>query len=59
MSELSNDELQKLRASVDGLRLEVEGWRNHTGSTGYFLVTAVEDLLKAVDQLTAHINAHR
>lgn len=51
MSDPSDDELQKLRASVNGLRIEVEGWRNHTGSTGYFLVTAVEDLLKAVDAL--------
>lgn len=43
--------VNRLAESVKGLRLEVEGWRTHTGSTGYFLLTAVEDLTKAVDEL--------
>ena len=47
------DVLKDLTCSLDGLRVEVEGWRKHTGSTGYFLLVAVEDLIKRVDELKA------
>jgi hypothetical protein len=47
--------IEALSASVAGLRLEVEGWRIHTGSTGYFLLTAIEDVGHRVDELKAMI----
>lgn len=43
--------IDKLCNSVNGLRLEVEGWRTHTGSTGYFLSSSVEKLVTTVTQL--------
>ena len=46
-----NDRLGQLLASVKVLKTEVEGWRTHAGSTGYFLLIAVEDLTKAVIEL--------
>ena len=46
-----NEKLEQLLQSIKGLRLEVEGWRVHTGSTGEFLLNAVEDLIKMVDEL--------
>ena len=59
MSDESEDKLAKevkmLAELVRGLLIEVEGWRHHTGSTGYFLQTAVEDLHKAVDKLETAI----
>jgi hypothetical protein len=44
-------EVAKLSELVQGLLIEIRGWRTHTGSTGYFLQVAVEDLHKAVDKL--------
>lgn len=35
--------------------MEVEGWRQHTGSTGEFILVALKDLHAAVNKLQAHI----
>lgn len=43
--------VEKLEHTVAGLVLEVKGMRTHTDSTGYFLLIAVEDVLKAVQEL--------
>lgn len=51
--------VRDLSATVNGMRLEVEGWRQHSSSTGYFLQIAVEDLLKAVNELTVYIEARK
>jgi hypothetical protein len=44
-------EIERLTDHIKGLRLEVEGWRMHVGSTGYFIQIAIEDLQKAVAEL--------
>lgn len=31
--------------------MEVEGWRQHTGSTGEFILVALKDMLNAVNKL--------
>lgn len=43
--------VEKLEHTAAGLILEVKGMRTHTDSTGYFLLIAVEDLLKTVQEL--------
>lgn len=50
------DTLAKLAESIKGLRIEVEAWRTHTGSTGYFLQVAVEDLIKVVNELSKYLH---
>lgn len=56
VQEKVSDTLSRLAASITGLRIEVEAWRTHTGSTGYFLQVAVEDLIKVVNELSAYLN---
>jgi hypothetical protein len=46
-----SEDVSKLSQAIKGLRVEVEAWRTHTGSTGYFLQVAVEDLIRVVDEL--------
>lgn len=57
---MNEDELTKrlseLATSVGGLRVEVEGWRQHTGSTGEFLILAVERLAREIQDLRGDIN---
>lgn len=57
--ELVANRLKRLTETIAGLRLEVEGWRKHTGSTGYFLQVALEDLIKAVHELADYIQANK
>lgn len=45
------DVIVKLEQSVSGLIIEVKGQRTHADSGGYFVQIAVEDLLKAVQEL--------
>lgn len=44
---------------VRGLRMEIEGWRQHTGSTGEFLIVAVENLNKAIRELAIAIDTSK
>lgn len=48
-------EVRLLNATVKILNDKVEGWRTHTGSTGYFLQTATEDLTKSVSALMVRV----
>lgn len=43
--------LEELKNSIKGLSMEVEGWRQHTGSTGEFILVALKDMLAAVVKL--------
>lgn len=47
--------LEELKSSIKGLSMEVEGWRQHTGSTGEFILVALKDLHAAVNKLQAAI----
>ena len=50
-------EVKILSATVKLLNDKVEGWRTHTGSTGYFLQVATEDLTRSVATLQERIEA--
>lgn len=43
--------LEEIKNSLKGLSMEVEGWRQHTGSTGEFILVALKDMLNAVNKL--------
>lgn len=49
------NEIRMVTATVKILNEKVEGWRTHTGSTGYFLQVATEDLTKSVDALLTKV----
>lgn len=48
-------QIDALKASVDGLRLEVEGWREHVGSTSHFILVALENMSRELEQLVAQM----
>ena len=50
------NEIRMVTATVKILNEKVEGWRTHTGSTGYFLQVATEDLTKSVDALLTKVS---
>jgi hypothetical protein len=43
--------LEELKNTLKGLSMEVEGWRQHTGSTGTFILDAIHDAVRAVNKL--------
>jgi hypothetical protein len=43
--------LKEVENSINGLRLEVEGLRMHTGSTGEFILISLEHLKSIVEEL--------
>ena len=45
--------LTEIDNSINGLRLEVEGLRMHTGSTGEFILISLEHLAHIVKELKA------
>jgi hypothetical protein len=45
--------LTEIDNSIKGLRLEVEGLRMHTGSTGEFILISLEHLTRIVKELKA------
>lgn len=45
--------LTEIDNSINGLRLEVEGLRMHTGSTGEFILISLEHLANIVKELKA------
>lgn len=47
--------LDGVQGSIEGLRLEVGGLRTHMGSTSHFLIMAVEDLQKLIEQLRRQV----
>lgn len=47
--------LQEVENSINGLRLEVEGLRMHTGSTGEFILISLDHLSNIVNELKAAI----
>jgi uncharacterized OsmC-like protein len=47
--------LKEMETSISGLRIEVEGWRRHTGSTGEFILLEIDRLLDKVKELKAVI----
>lgn len=51
------NEIRTVNATVKILNDKVEGWRTHTGSTGYFLQVATEDLTKSVATLLERVEA--
>lgn len=48
--------LEELKNNIKGLSMEVEGWRQHTGSTGEFILVALKDMLAAVVKLEKAIS---
>jgi hypothetical protein len=47
--------LKEFESSVGGLRIEVEGWRQHTGSTGEFIMLEIDRLLDKLHRLETAI----
>lgn len=47
--------LEEVENSINGLRLEVEGLRMHTGSTGEFILISLDHLSNIVNELKAAI----
>lgn len=47
--------LEELKMAIKGLSIEVEGWRQHTGSTGDFILAALRELHVSVNKLQAAI----
>lgn len=45
------DVLVELESSVKGLRLEVEGWRMHTGSASHFMMIEIDRLITVLQEL--------
>lgn len=45
--------LREVSASVQGLRSELEGWRQHTASTGEFIMIEIDHLIAQLSQLEA------
>jgi hypothetical protein len=43
--------LLELESSVKGLRLEVEGWRMHTGSASHFMMVEIDRLIDVLNEL--------
>jgi hypothetical protein len=43
--------LVELESSVKGLRLEVEGWRMHTGSASHFMMVEIDRLIDVLKEL--------
>lgn len=43
--------LEELKNCIKGLSMEVEGMRQHIGSTGSFMLDALHDMLRAVVKL--------
>ena len=40
-----------LEASIKGLRMEVEGWRQHTGSASHFMLVEIDRLISELTEL--------
>jgi len=47
--------LDGVQHSTAGLLLEVKGLRTHMGSSIHFLIIAIEDLQKVIEQIKASI----
>lgn len=45
--------LRDLESSISGLRIEVEGWRMHTGSTGEFILIEIDRLISKFNEFKA------
>jgi hypothetical protein len=48
-------ELKGLEQQIRGLRIEVEHWRMHTGSTGEFVLSALDGVSRALEALKGKI----
>lgn len=53
MTKTTQEVLAEIDTSINGLRLEVEGLRMHTGSTGEFILISLEHLANIVKDLKA------
>jgi hypothetical protein len=43
--------IAEIEVSIGGLRLEVEGWRNHTGSASHFMLCELDRLIAMLESI--------
>lgn len=43
--------LAEIEVSISGLRLEVEGYRNHVGSSTHFMLCEIDRLITMLDNI--------
>lgn len=47
--------IAEVQVTVKGLRLEVEGWRQHVGSSGEFVLVELDRLIGILNELKKRI----